>query len=79
MEADICFNPCVPLIVGFVVSFASSIYPSSMHRKANLNGVLFTFPILNNYLIPGFIACIVSAVIQACNVSQNGQHFRNAL
>jgi|688.fasta_scaffold55727_1 hypothetical protein len=79
MEADICFNPCVPLIVGYVVGFGSSIYPSNIHRKANQNGVLFTFPILNNYLIPGFIACIVSAVIQACNVSQNGPHFRNAL
>lgn len=79
MEADICFNPCVPLIVGYVVGFGSSIYPSNMHRKANQNGVLFTFPILNNYLIPGFLACIVSAVVQACNVSENGPHIRNAL
>ncbi len=50
----------------------ASIYPALMHRKANSNGVLFTFPVLNNYLVPSFFACIVSAIVQACLVSANG-------
>lgn len=79
MEADICFNPCVPLIVGFVVGFVASIYPAVLHRKVNNNGVLFTYPSINRFLVPAFIASIVSAIVQACGVSENGAHTMNML
>ena len=48
MEADINFNPCVPLIVGYVVGFASSIYPSVMNRRLNKDGVIYKFSHVNN-------------------------------
>lgn len=79
MEADTNFNPCVPLIVGFVVSFASSIYSSAIHRKTNNNGVAFTYSHINRFFIPGVIACIVSAVVQAVDLSINGDHNTNRL
>lgn len=69
----------MPLIVGYVVGFASSIYPATMNRKINKNGVIFTFPTINRFLIPGFLACVVSAIVQACNVSENGDHYINRL
>ena len=72
MEADICFNPCVPLICGYVIGFASSIYPATFNRKANKDGVLFTFPHINRFFIPAFFACVISAIVQASNVSANG-------
>lgn len=79
MEADTCYNPCVPLIVGYVVGFACSIYPASMNRKINTNGVLFTFSHINRFLIPAFISSIVSAIVQASDVSANGSHTANRL
>jgi hypothetical protein len=66
MSFDTTFNPCVPLIVGYIVSFLSSIYPAQLNQKINKDGVLFTYPHVNRFLIPAFIASIVSAVVQAC-------------
>jgi hypothetical protein len=79
MSFDTAFNPCIPLIVGFIVSFLSSLYPSVIHKKINEGGVLFSFPHLNRFLIPAFIASIVSAVIQACGISANGAFEINQL
>lgn len=79
MEADINFNPCVPLIVGYVVGFASSIYPSVMNRRLNKDGVIYTFSHVNRFFIPGFIACVVSAIVQGVDLTINGQHNLNRL
>lgn len=79
MEADINFNPCVPLIVGYVVGFISSLFPAALNRRVNKDGVFFSFPTINRFLIPSTLACIVSAIIQACAVSANGLHIMNKL
>jgi len=79
MEADINFNPCVPLIVGYVVGFICSLYPASLNRNVNKNGVIFSFATINRFLLPSVLACIVSAIIQACAVSANGLHVLNKL
>lgn len=79
MSFDITYNPCVPLIVGFVVSFASAIYPMTFNRKVNEKGVLFTYPHVNRFIIPALIASIVSAVIQASSNSANGAFGINRL
>lgn len=79
MEADISFNPAVPLIVGFLVSFVCSIWTSAFHRSTNKNSILFTYPIINRFIIPAIISSIVSAIVQACAVSINGDHPMNRL
>lgn len=79
MSFDATFNPCAPLIVGFIVSFVCSIYPATMNRKINENGILFTFPHLNRFVIPAVIASIVAAIIQACGDSLNGDFALNQL
>lgn len=79
MEADINFNPCVPLIVGYAVGFICSLYPASLNRNVNKNGVVFSFATINRFLLPSVLACIVSAIIQACAVSANGLHILNKL
>ncbi len=79
MEADICFNPCVPLIVGYIVGFGCSIYPAALNRKINAQGVLLTYSHINRFFIPAILSTIVSAIVQACAVSQNGDHTLNIL
>jgi hypothetical protein len=79
MEFDTSFNPCAPLIVGFIIGFLGSIFPSAINEKFNQNGILFTYPHVNRFLIPSIIAVIVSAIIQACKNSQNGAFGLNRL
>lgn len=50
-----------------------------MNRKINANGVLFTYSHISRFLIPAVLSCIVSAVVQACDVSVNGSHTSNRL
>ena len=76
---DINYNPCAPLIVGFLVGFLSSAHASTLGRKINSNGVIFSLPHLNRFFIPGFIGAIVSGIIQACDNSINGAHGVNRL
>ncbi len=50
-----------------------------MNRKINANGVLFTFSHINRFLIPAVVSSIVSAIVQASDVSVNGSHSANRL
>lgn len=79
MSFDTTFNPCAPLIVGFIVGFACSIYPATMNRKINEKGILFTYPHLNRFVVPAIISSIVAAIIQACADSLNGNFALNQL
>jgi len=65
MSFDVSFNPCWPLVVGFLTSFAFSINTASVNRKINENGVLFTYPHINRFALPALFASIVAAIIQA--------------
>lgn len=40
---------------------------------------MYTYPTVNRFLFPAIIACLVSAIVQACQVSANGNHTTNAL
>lgn len=74
MEADICFNPCVPLIVGFVVGFICSLFPAGVNRKLNSAGVTSTFNHLQRFIIPAILSTIISAIVQASGFTANGDH-----
>lgn len=74
MEADICFNPCVPLIVGFVVGFICSLFPAGVNRKLNSSGVTSTFNHLQRFIIPAILSTIISAIVQASGFTANGDH-----
>lgn len=78
-QFDVGYNPCAPLIVGFVVGFLSSTYAATVGRKINGQGVLFTYSHINRFLIPGIFGAIVSAIVQACDNSINGDHGPNRL
>jgi hypothetical protein len=63
MSFDLTNNPTMPLTVGFVVSFLASIYPISLHKKINENGVWLVFPHVHQYVIPGYLSAVVSALV----------------
>lgn len=62
-----------------MVGFAASIYPAAVNRRFNKNGVVFTYAHIYRFLIPAFFGCVVSAIVQACDVSINGAHTTNRL
>lgn len=62
------------MIVGYIIGFVCSIYPAALSRKINQNGVIFTFPHINRFLLPAFFASVVSAIVQATGTSANGDH-----
>ena len=79
MEADICYNSCAPLIVGFVVGVMCSIFPGGINRKVNVNGIVSTYNHLQRFLLPAILSTIVSAIIQATGSSANGDYIANLL
>lgn len=78
-EFDVGFNPCAPLIVGFIVGFLSSTHAATIGRSLNKQGVIYSYPHINRFLVPGVIGAIVSGIVQACNNGVNGDHGVNRL
>lgn len=75
-SADVSWNPCAPLIVGFVTAFVCSFKASALHRKTNLNGIAFSQAHISRYLIPGLVAAILVGILQATGTNRNG-HYNN--
>lgn len=60
-------NPAVPLTVGFVSGFVVSLFHSKVLRNINKKGVAMSLGVLNPYILPGFIAGVMSAILYAIN------------
>lgn len=76
-SSDVNWNPCVPLIVGFVVSLFTSFKASAVHRKTIKDGVKFSYLHITRFLVPGLVAAILVAVLHAVGDSNNGLYLDN--
>lgn len=71
------WNPCAPLIVGFVIGFIGSFKSTDLHRWINKDGIGYTQVHLTRYLIPGLVAAILVAILQATGTNKNGFYDKN--
>ena len=73
-SSDINFNPTVPLIMGYLFGFLTSLYCSRFMKNSNEAGVLYTYSHLQRFLIPGIVSCILSAILHGLGDWTNGSY-----
>lgn len=62
---------------GFIVSFLCTIINNALNTKLNKNGVLTSLPHIQRFVIPGILAGITSAIVQAIARQSNGEYGPN--
>jgi hypothetical protein len=71
-SADLNFNPAVPLVVGSITGFLSSINHTNLLRASNNEGVLFTYSVVQRFLLPGILAGLLAAILHGVGEYING-------
>lgn len=69
-------NPAVPLAAGFVGGLVTTIYHSRQLRRINKNGILTSLGHLDNYVLPGFLSGVLSAILHAIGQGTFGNFVR---
>jgi hypothetical protein len=65
-------NPAVPLVVGSLVGFLSSLNSAALLRSINSQGVLFTYSTVQRFLLPGVFAGLLAAILHGVGEYFNG-------
>lgn len=60
-----------------MTAFVSSFKATDLHRKSNLNGIGYTQVHITRYLLPGLVAAILVAILQATGTNKNGDYNNN--
>lgn len=76
-SSDLNFNSCVPLVMGYLFGFMSSLYSSSLHRKFNKDGITQTYSYMQSLLVPGLFSAVLAAILQAVGQTDNGLYVDN--
>ena len=66
----------MPLAAGFIGGLITTIYHSRQLRRLNKNGILTSLGHLDNYVLPGFLSGVLSAILHAIGQGTFGNFVR---
>ena len=66
----------MPLTAGFVGGLVTTLFHSRQLRRLNKNGILTSLGQIDNYILPGFLSGVLSAILHAIGQGTFGNFVR---
>ena len=76
-SADLLFNPALPIGLGTIAGFISTILNAKFMTWINNNGIIDLNGTITSYLFPGIISSIASAIIIGAGAQSAGSYTVN--